>query len=254
MPRPNIRLLFIYGVAILGILAIASGLNHLFPPLSSPALTVTWTPTVAPTTPTPTPKDCPDAYERTPARHPSMSEEERRSYRPTLSEPGLTLYEALCVDVLRRIAENKWVTGEEEGAIEALGRELAQEPLVPEGIARAVQRWYRALPDTYWSGPSFSVNVSFTDSHRLGGEPTYAVLLTISGREFPMDLGTALNRRYGSVLWKPLRLPTGGGEIIVCTERDKELIMRAASRVTAARVLGAEDDEGDTVYCRPGLF
>ncbi len=213
------------------------------------------TPTPSPTpTATPQPRDCPSEYVREVRRYPAMSNEEARSFRPSLSEPGLTLYEALCMDILRRIAKKGGFTGEEAGAIEALGRELAQEPIVPENIARAVRRWYRSLPETYWSGPSFNVDVSFTDSYRLGGKPTHAVLLNISGREFPVGLGTALNSRYGNALWKPLDLPTGGGEIIVCSERDKELILRAASRVTAARVLGVEDDERDRVYCKPGLF
>ena len=221
-------------------------------PTPTPTAIPSPTPELTPTpTATPTPKDCPDVYKRDRPGYPSMSNEEARSYRPSLHEPGLTLMQALCDDLLPKLVSRASVA--ERSAVERLGRELAQEHIDARALSSAALRWYRSLPNTSWTGQEFEVELTYTDSFRVGGEPRYSLLFNIPGKEFPVSLGEALNRRYGGGGSSP-KMTTGAGEIITCSERDRDWIMWHADWRAARLVLTGERRYEDEVYCKTGIF
>lgn len=223
-------------------------------PASTPTLIPTSVPTPSPTpTVTPTPRACPAEYERELRRHPSLTNEEARSYRPSLHEPGVTVHQILCDGIrggLGNLAWNYWISDEEAGAAEALGMELAQlHPKITD-VSRAFYRWYTALPD-YWYpkrewGSASRIRVEFSDSYH--GEP--ATVLIVEGKEGLSSLAGLLQRRYREARMDIL---PGAGEVIVCRQ-DKDRIFRAMSSSAAARGLGIDDPWEEHLFCKPGVF
>ena len=223
-------------------------------PTPTPTATPEPTPTLTPTpTVTPTPPDCPREYERELRRHPSMTNEEARSYRPTLSEPGVTIHQMLCDDALRKLAQKHYARAEEVGGAEGLGRELAQ--LYPrlETVSRAFRRWYIALPDSWYPkrewGPASSILVEFRRSHH--GYP--ATVLIVEGKEGLTNLSGLLERRYGKH-FALLDISGGAGEVIVCPSSEKNWIFHAMTGSAAARGLGIDDPWEERLFCKPGVF
>ena len=261
MSRGHTSRLFIYGTVALAAL-VAIGLVFFVEPPDRTEQTPV--PTLTPTpTPTPPPtKDCPDAYKRTLTKHSDLMTDDARNYRVRLWEPGLTLMQALCIDLLGKTADEATLfreNDEEVAAAKALGRELAQDPILRDDLVRAALRWYRSFTDyrrqAKLGRESRDAEMQLVDSYRAHGETRDALMFVIEGERYPLlELGHAIDQTYRGSWSAVIEIPSGAGEIIVCSELDRRRIVYHAPHRAAVQLAGDDDPYADAVYCKPGIF